>query len=215
MSLKGAKKKTGLNISLYTVKRICYEIYCKYVFFSENESDINDDSFNEDFIPSSSDSDSGSDVFLLVMSKAGKKHHHKKKRKNGPNSFNKQSQYKHQCPFRDKRQCWRTHRQPIWTSIRGCDVLRECSLKCEAKHPELLRSPKLKKHIATLSQILNLKDNELDILANFLGHDIRTHREYYRLPEESLQVAKMSKLLFTLESNFNPRQWHRRDFIFW
>uniref|UniRef100_K1QGS0 Uncharacterized protein n=1 Tax=Magallana gigas TaxID=29159 RepID=K1QGS0_MAGGI len=56
----------------------------------ENESDINDDSFNEDFIPSSSDSDSGSDVFPLVMSKAGKKHHHKKKRKNGPNSFNKQ-----------------------------------------------------------------------------------------------------------------------------
>uniref|UniRef100_A0A8W8MP85 Uncharacterized protein n=1 Tax=Magallana gigas TaxID=29159 RepID=A0A8W8MP85_MAGGI len=79
----------------------------------ENESDINDDSFNEDFIPSSSDSDSGSDVFPLVMSKAGKKNHHKKKRKNGPNSFNKQSQYKHQCPFRDKRQCWRTHRQPI------------------------------------------------------------------------------------------------------
>nr|XP_034335030.1 uncharacterized protein LOC105321412 isoform X3 [Crassostrea gigas] len=79
----------------------------------ENESDINDDSFNEDFIPSSSDSDSGSDVFPLVMSKAGKKHHHKKKRKKGPNSFNKQSQYKHQCPFRDKRQCWRTHRQPI------------------------------------------------------------------------------------------------------
>lgn len=42
-------------------------------FFSENESDIIDDSFDEDFIPSSSDSDSGSDVFPLVMSKAGKK----------------------------------------------------------------------------------------------------------------------------------------------
>ena len=39
----------------------------------------------------------------------------------------------------------------------------------------------------------------MDILANFLGHDIRTHREYYRLPEESIQVAKMSKLLFALE----------------
>lgn len=153
--------------------------------------------------------------FHLSCQRRARKTTIKKKRKNGPNSFNKQSQYKHQCPFRDKRQCWRTHRQPIWTSIRGCDVLRECSLKCGAKHPELLRSPKLKKHIATLSQILNLKDNELDILANFLGHDIRTHREYYRLPEESLQVAKMSKLLFTLESNFNPRQWHRRDFIFW
>lgn len=52
------------------------------------------------------------------------------------------------------------------------------------------------KHKATLSQILNLKDSELDTLANYLGHDIRTHRQYYRLPEESLQVAKMYTIVY-------------------
>ncbi|XP_062608302.1 uncharacterized protein LOC134270140 [Saccostrea cucullata] len=83
--------------------------------------------------------------------------------------------------------------------VRGCDVLRDFSNKCGAEHPELLRSMKLRKHIATLSQILNLKENEVDILATFLGHDIKTHREYYRLPEEAIQVAKVSKLLLTLE----------------
>ena len=57
----------------------------------------------------------------------------------------------------------------------------------------------MRKHIATLSQILNLKDNEMDMLATFLGHDIRIHREYYRLPEETLQVAKVAKLLMALE----------------
>jgi len=31
--------------------------------------------------------------------------------------------------------------------------------------------------VATVSQILNLKDNELDTLAQFLGHDIRVHRK--------------------------------------
>lgn len=84
--------------------------------------------------------------------------------------------------------------------LRGSDTLRDYSTSCGASHPELIRSTRLRKQIATLSQILNLKDNELDILANFLGHDIRVHREFYRLPEETLQVAKVSKLLMALEN---------------
>lgn len=84
--------------------------------------------------------------------------------------------------------------------IRGCDCLRSYSEECGAEFPKLLRSTHLRKQIATLSQLFNLKENELDILANFLGHDIRVHREFYRLPEHTLQVAKVSKLLFTLEN---------------
>ena len=47
---------------------------------------------------------------------------------------------------------------------------------------------------------MNLQNNELDLLAGFLGHDIRTHREYYRLPDSTLQVAKLSKVLLKMES---------------
>lgn len=83
--------------------------------------------------------------------------------------------------------------------VRGADCLRQISKECGAKQPELLRSTRLRKHIATMSQILNLKEHELDMLARFLGHDIRVHREYYRLPEETLQVAKVSKLLLAME----------------
>ncbi|KAL3993339.1 trafficking protein particle complex subunit 5 [Sarotherodon galilaeus] len=57
----------------------------------------------------------------------------------------------------------------------------------------------LRKHVATLSQVLNLKNNELDQVADFLGHDIRVHREFYRLPVPTTQLAKISKLLLTLE----------------
>jgi len=39
----------------------------------------------------------------------------------------------------------------------------------------------------------------MDQLANFLGHDIRVHREFYRLPESTLQLAKVSKLLMAME----------------
>ena len=77
--------------------------------------------------------------------------------------------------------------------------MRLLSQECGAKQPDLLRSTKLRKQIATMSQILNLKDNELDLLARYLGHDIRVHREYYRLPEDTLQVAKISKLLLAME----------------
>ena len=39
----------------------------------------------------------------------------------------------------------------------------------------------------------------MDALATFLGHDIRVHREYYRLPDSTYQVAKISKILLGLE----------------
>lgn len=83
--------------------------------------------------------------------------------------------------------------------IRGCDSLKQYALSCGAKHPENLTSTKLRKHVATISQILNLKTHELDQLATFIGHNIEVHREFYRLPEETLQMAKVSRILFALQ----------------
>ncbi|XP_073667997.1 uncharacterized protein [Paramisgurnus dabryanus] len=85
------------------------------------------------------------------------------------------------------------------TYYRGQDCLRLHAEKCGAKKPEYLRSTQLRKHVATLSQILNLKENELDQVADFLGHDIRVHREHYRLPEATIQLAKISKLLLAMD----------------
>ncbi|XP_033126529.1 uncharacterized protein LOC117124408, partial [Anneissia japonica] len=82
----------------------------------------------------------------------------------------------------------------------GTDTLRNHSARCGAKNTEVLRATRLRKHIANVSQIMNLQENELDILAGFLGHDVRTHREYYRLPDSTLQVAKLSKVLLKMES---------------
>lgn len=83
--------------------------------------------------------------------------------------------------------------------FRGSDVIRKIAQSCGAKHPEALSSTKLRKHMATMSKVLNLKDNEMDDLADFLGHDIRVHRQYYRLPEGTLQLAKISKVLMAME----------------
>lgn len=83
--------------------------------------------------------------------------------------------------------------------IRGSDCLRKYANECGASSSESLTSTRLRKHIATMSQVLNLRDNELDILAKFMGHDVRVHREFYRLPDASLQLAKVSKLLIAME----------------
>ena len=39
----------------------------------------------------------------------------------------------------------------------------------------------------------------MDILAGFLGHNIRVHRNFYRLPQETLQLAKVSKILLAYD----------------
>ncbi|KAJ8048645.1 hypothetical protein HOLleu_01042 [Holothuria leucospilota] len=83
--------------------------------------------------------------------------------------------------------------------IRGSDCLRKLAIKSCVKIPANLTSTKLRKQIATVSQIFCLRDNELDILAGFLGHDIRVHRDYYRLPEDALQTAKVARLLMLME----------------
>jgi len=82
---------------------------------------------------------------------------------------------------------------------RSSDCLRRFAVESRTKNPSALTSTKLRKHVATMSQMLALKDNELDLLATFLGHDIHVHREFYRLPEHTLQVAKVSKLLIAME----------------
>ena len=32
-----------------------------------------------------------------------------------------------------------------------------------------------------------------------MGHDLRIHREFYRLPSAAIQVAKISKILFAMD----------------
>ncbi|XP_027131229.1 uncharacterized protein LOC104929912 isoform X6 [Larimichthys crocea] len=85
------------------------------------------------------------------------------------------------------------------TNIHGCDCLRKYAVESKASNPELLRSTKLRKHVATLCQLLNLDHQELEQVARFMGHDMRVHCEYYRQTDKTFQVAKIGKLLFAME----------------
>lgn len=54
-------------------------------------------------------------------------------------------------------------------------------------------------YVATVSQILDLQENELDWLPCHLGHDITVHREYYWLHESTTELAKVGKILTTVD----------------
>lgn len=89
---------------------------------------------------------------------------------------------------------------PSSSFFQGQDCIRIFASQCGAKNPQYLRSTYFRKHVATLSQILTLKNHELDQLADFLGHDIRVHRDFYRLPETTIEMAKISKVLLAMEN---------------
>lgn len=93
-------------------------------------------------------------------------------------------------------------------------LLRKYSILAGCNEVESITSTRLRKHIATMTQLLNLRDHELDTLAEFMGHDIRVHREYYRLSEETTQLAKISKLLISVDrGNFTSLKGKNLDQI--
>lgn len=80
------------------------------------------------------------------------------------------------------------------------ECLSKYAESCGAKYPKNLTTTKLRKHIATMSQIVNSEGNELEQLATYMGHSLDVHRHYYRLPEDTLQCAKVAKLLLNMEN---------------
>ena len=81
---------------------------------------------------------------------------------------------------------------------RGHECLRRCALTAGCKDPSLLQSVRLRKQLAVMMQVLQLSENSQDILADFMGHDLLIHRTFYRLPEDTLQMAKVTKVLHAI-----------------
>lgn len=64
--------------------------------------------------------------------------------------------------------------------ICGIASIRKWARKCEARNPNLLTIVRLRKHIATVTQLLALKDKDIEQLAKFMGHTRQTHDQFYK-----------------------------------
>lgn len=65
-----------------------------------------------------------------------------------------------------------------WMS--GYHTIRKLALNCNAENPLLLTSTRFRKHLATILQLLNFENDEIDQIAAFMGHTRKTHEEFYR-----------------------------------
>lgn len=80
--------------------------------------------------------------------------------------------------------------------LRGDTVLRIFTLRAGLAEP---RNITRTKYLATTCQLRNMLNNEFDWLARHMGYDILVHRNYYRLQQDAVELAKISKVLLLIE----------------
>lgn len=83
--------------------------------------------------------------------------------------------------------------------ICGYKIIKKYANSCGATNPDAITATKLRKHLATLTQVLNMSENDIEQLSTFMGHTVGVHRGSYRLPDDVFQTAKISKLLLLME----------------
>lgn len=84
-------------------------------------------------------------------------------------------------------------------ALRGHDVLRNACSKVALEKPELVKSTNLRKYMATVSQLVDMNESEMGWLANHMGHDIHVHKEFYRLPQTTIEMAVVGNLLMAVD----------------
>ncbi|XP_031328096.1 uncharacterized protein LOC116159286 isoform X1 [Photinus pyralis] len=90
---------------------------------------------------------------------------------------------------------------------KGDVAIRALCKKIQIENPKAISSNNLRKQIATVTQILSLKPEEAKQFANFMGHTQKTHDEFYELPVDIYQTAKVSKLLMMMEKGSMPIEY--------
>ena len=82
----------------------------------------------------------------------------------------------------------------------GVDIIKAMASAAEVENTHLFTWTCLRKHVATLCQDMEVTENDQDLLADFLGHDICIHRKFYRLPKNIMEKAKVAKILLQVNS---------------
>ncbi|KAL1448310.1 hypothetical protein WDU94_013928 [Cyamophila willieti] len=79
--------------------------------------------------------------------------------------------------------------------IRGSECLNKITKKLELEN---ITSTNLRKHVATMIQIMSLSNNELQSFADCMGHNLEVHKEFYSLSNDLTHRAKFAKLFMCL-----------------
>ena len=85
--------------------------------------------------------------------------------------------------------------------IRGWEVVHDIGSNASLKKPNLITSTKMRKHMATVLQLLVMNNAELDWVTEHLGHTQDVHRQWYRQEASTIELTKVAKLLIAKDNN--------------
>ena len=77
--------------------------------------------------------------------------------------------------------------------------MRKVCTMVDLQQPKLVTSTNLRKYVATISQLVDMNENEIGWLAQHLGHDIHVHKDFYRMQESTLEIAVNGNLLMAVD----------------
>ncbi|XP_050391798.1 uncharacterized protein LOC126810662 [Patella vulgata] len=87
------------------------------------------------------------------------------------------------------------------TPLSGYMEIKDLAEACPGiKYSERISSRAIRKYAATVSQVLDMTDKEVEILATHLGHDVKTHKEFYRLANSTIELSKVSQMMLAMEA---------------
>ncbi|KAJ8933559.1 hypothetical protein NQ314_013933 [Rhamnusium bicolor] len=82
--------------------------------------------------------------------------------------------------------------------IDGSKTMQKYVSKCGVIRAKSITATLLRKHLATITQLLQFSNNDMEQLSKFMGHTLKTHCNVYRLSDNIYQTAKVSKLLLLM-----------------
>ncbi|KAG5890668.1 hypothetical protein JTB14_011634 [Gonioctena quinquepunctata] len=95
--------------------------------------------------------------------------------------------------------------------LSACVLMGKYSEQSGILHPEHLRGTQLRKHIATQSAMMDLREHEVNDLANFMGHAEKIHREHNRISVVTRKIGRISQLLEMGVGDFNQDCFKNSD----
>ncbi|KAF6204575.1 hypothetical protein GE061_018735 [Apolygus lucorum] len=78
-------------------------------------------------------------------------------------------------------------------------AMREATFACGAESPGDITSTALRKHIASVTLAINMNEGGVKVVCSFLGNTKQTHMENYRLTNDAVNAARLSRLLTALD----------------
>ncbi|XP_063931866.1 uncharacterized protein LOC135143858 [Zophobas morio] len=91
-------------------------------------------------------------------------------------------------------------------------AMKKFTSEIQLEKPNLITGTYLRKQVATKAQLLTMDHNEMQILADFMGHSIEVHKENYRMSDTSTHLLKLTRFLSVISGDDDIEKFCGKSF---